>query len=227
MTTLETLKTEGHRARASAVAVDDFVGGGWGAHLVHTHTLCRRAVRFFYCYIMHAAPAPARRTRLVPASSVKSEKMRRPRFVFVGFFLQILLSRTSVRPSVAAPAPTARRRMRRAYTIAGQEVLGAPATGGSIILSYYITVHILLYLCATVRCRSCTSVSLTTVGQREELAFVVVNSRQLRLRITFLITNETSFQYDFKLVSSLLSMRVARLAPPTLRTKSIIPIIGE
>jgi len=124
MTTPETLKTEGHRARASAVAVDDFVGGGWGAHLVHTHTLCRRAVRFFYCYIMHAAPAPARRTRLVPASSVKSEKMRRPRFFFVGFFLQILLSRTSVRPPTAAPAPTARRRMRRAYTIAGTRGTG-------------------------------------------------------------------------------------------------------
>jgi len=119
MTTLETLKTEGHRARASAAAaVDDFVGGGWGgAPCAHTHTLSSRRP-FFYCYIMHAAPDPARRTRLVPASSVKSEKMRRPRFFFVGFFLQILVSRTSVRPSTAAPAPTAlHRRIRRAHTI--------------------------------------------------------------------------------------------------------------
>lgn len=104
---MTTLETEGHRARASTattVAVDDFVWGGWGAHLVHTHTLCRRAVRFLLLYY-------ARRTRSHPphaprsASSVKSEKMRRPRFFFVGFLLQILLSRTSVRRPPPLPLP--------------------------------------------------------------------------------------------------------------------------
>jgi len=101
-TTLETLRTEGHRARASAAASDDY--RGTGAHLVHTHTLCRRAVRF-YCYIMRAAPAPARRTRLVPRRSTFVRlRGRKEATTATGFFPSKYIAVAYVRPTtVAAP----------------------------------------------------------------------------------------------------------------------------